>query len=257
MSRAVVIRSGGLGDFLLTLPLLHALRPVTLITRRTYAKLIADDGLVERWLDIESAVVSQLFVEPVEALRELFEGARVVTFLRDEVLQRHLLALGAVEVIVADSRPSSPPHVSAQMLQAAGLPVPDDLLTTSWLAASRLAGEALWLHPGSGSRAKNAPFAWWREQIDGPTIVSFGEADLELLPDWEVLDVERIVEPSLPELRRLLTERAGRFIGNDTGVTHLAAALGIPTMALFRTTQPAIWRPLGQQVSVRWLPAHN
>ena len=47
-AKQVVIRSGGLGDFLLTLPLLRALReggPVVLITRPSYARLIQDDTL--------------------------------------------------------------------------------------------------------------------------------------------------------------------------------------------------------------------
>jgi len=49
---------------------------------------------------------------------------------------------------------------------------------------------------------------------------------------------------SLPEVAGEL--RTGRlFIGNDSGVTHLAAWLGLPTIALFGPTDPASWAPLG------------
>ena len=43
---------------------------------------------------------------------------------------------------------------------------------------------------------------------------------------------------------------AGRFYGNDSGVTHLAAALGVPTTAVFVTTDPGVWAPVGGHVTV-------
>ena len=42
--------------------------------------------------------------------------------------------------------------------------------------------------------------------------------------------------------------RAGLFLGNDSGVAHLAAASGAPTLALFGPTDPALWSPVGRQV---------
>ncbi len=41
---------------------------------------------------------------------------------------------------------------------------------------------------------------------------------------------------------------ADAFVGNDAGMTHLAAALGTPTVALFGPTDPAVWRPIGPAV---------
>jgi ADP-heptose:LPS heptosyltransferase len=43
---------------------------------------------------------------------------------------------------------------------------------------------------------------------------------------------------------------AAAFIGNDAGMTHLAAFLGIPTIAIFTATDPATWRPIGDKVSI-------
>jgi heptosyltransferase-3 len=40
------------------------------------------------------------------------------------------------------------------------------------------------------------------------------------------------------------------FIGHDTGVTHIAAALAVPTIALFGPTDPMIWCPLGEHVTM-------
>lgn len=55
--------------------------------------------------------------------------------------------------------------------------------------------------------------------------------------------------PNLFELARYLAG-ARAYIGNDSGITHLAAAVGIPTIALFGPTDPAVWAPRGRQVRV-------
>jgi ADP-heptose:LPS heptosyltransferase len=47
-----------------------------------------------------------------------------------------------------------------------------------------------------------------------------------------------------------LLARAGAYVGNDSGVTHLAAASGAPTIALFGPTDPRVWAPLGPRVEV-------
>jgi ADP-heptose:LPS heptosyltransferase len=123
----------------------------------------------------------------------------------------------------------------------------------------------LWLHAGSGSPAKNVPLAWlaararaWLAAHPGGRLVtSFGEADLALRAPLAALlaglPVTELVLPLLTELRARLAAEATAYLGADTGVTHLAATLGIPTEALFVTTDPAVWRPLGPAVRVvRW-----
>src|SRR5581483_3817598 len=50
----------------------------------------------------------------------------------------------------------------------------------------------------------------------------------------------------LPEI--LASAKA--FVGNDSGVTHLASLLGVPTVALFGPTHPATWSPIGPAVKI-------
>jgi ADP-heptose:LPS heptosyltransferase len=40
------------------------------------------------------------------------------------------------------------------------------------------------------------------------------------------------------------------YLGNDSGITHLAALLGVPTLALFGASDPAVWHPVGKAVKV-------
>jgi ADP-heptose:LPS heptosyltransferase len=47
-----------------------------------------------------------------------------------------------------------------------------------------------------------------------------------------------------------LLARCDLFIGNDSGITHLAAALGVETLAIFGPSDPAQWRPKGRRAAV-------
>ena len=115
-------------------------------------------------------------------------------------------------------------------------------------------------HPGSGSPEKNWPLekwvellSWLIEETPARPVILGGEADKPQLDRlktalprgryevWENLP--------LPELARLLSH-CGAFIGHDSGITHLAAAVGIPTTALWGSTNPDVWRPLGPHVKL-------
>lgn len=54
---------------------------------------------------------------------------------------------------------------------------------------------------------------------------------------------------SLPQVLGLLSCVDG-FVGNDSGITHLAAAMGVQTLAVFGPTNPAVYRPIGPEVTV-------
>ncbi|HSW50494.1 MAG TPA: glycosyltransferase family 9 protein, partial [Bryobacteraceae bacterium] len=60
------------------------------------------------------------------------------------------------------------------------------------------------------------------------------------------------VEPAIDDLHELACRlaQARLYIGNDSGITHLAAASGVPVLALFGPTDPAVWAPRGPNVRV-------
>jgi len=108
------------------------------------------------------------------------------------------------------------------------------------------------IHPGSGGVTK----CWPRERFE--TLIAklrgcgvgaiplLGEVELETWP-VEVIDHWRSLfdaktPATLDDLRQLLLT-ARLFLGNDSGPTHLAAQLGVPTIALFGPTDPLIWSP--------------
>jgi ADP-heptose:LPS heptosyltransferase len=122
------------------------------------------------------------------------------------------------------------------------------------------------LHPGSGGAEKRWPaeaFAALAEAlaargmrlllIEGPQDAEVARAVLRHLPASD-LAVPVVRGLSLGALAALLGRCAG-YAGNDSGVSHLAALLGVPTAALFGATDPALWAPLGPRVTVVRAPS--
>lgn len=121
--------------------------------------------------------------------------------------------------------------------------------------ATSLPTRFLALHPGSGAPSKG----WPPERFVG--LLAAVEPDQRWLlvlgpaegdgPPALVGHAHAVTVPGLP-LRVLaaLLSRAGLFVGNDSGVSHLAAAAGAPTLALFGPTDPSVWAPVGPAVEV-------
>ncbi len=121
------------------------------------------------------------------------------------------------------------------------------------------------LHPGSGSEAKNWPENRWAELVQ--RLINFtswnllligGEAEGERLQRLAAaLPPARVrVAQSLPltELTRLLG-RCSAFVGHDSGISHLAAAIGLPGVLLWADTPEEIWRPPSQKMHIVRDPA--
>jgi lipopolysaccharide heptosyltransferase III len=108
------------------------------------------------------------------------------------------------------------------------------------------------IHPFSGSRAKNWPLPYYEALASR---INAAKIEWTAGPE-EALD-GAIRFRDLAELATWISG-ARLYIGNDSGITHLAAAVGIPTLALFGPTDPARWAPLGENVTVlRHEPIQN
>lgn len=105
------------------------------------------------------------------------------------------------------------------------------------------------IHPFSGSPRKNWPLANFRlmaRELERTMPVHWctGPED-PLLPG-------AVQIPDLYDLACWLA-RAAVYVGNDSGITHLAAAVGTPVLALFGPSDPDVWAPRGPNVQVvRW-----
>lgn len=109
------------------------------------------------------------------------------------------------------------------------------------IVASREPAGFIACHPFSGSPKKNWPIENFLEVANhAPVRFCIG-------PGQSLDGALRIA--ALDELAAWLAT-AEAYIGNDSGITHLAAAIGLPVIALFGPTDPAVWAPRGERVRV-------
>ena len=99
------------------------------------------------------------------------------------------------------------------------------------------------MHPFSGGASKNWPLDRFRAVAAGLQLpVAWSAGPEEYLAEAQRFD-------SLDEVARWLAS-ATLYIGNDSGITHLAAAVGTPVIALFGASNPRVWAPRGPHVRV-------
>jgi len=267
----VVLRGGALGDIVLTLPVLHALRdfyPGCLITVvAPCPQAILARHHADRLLDLDSARLIGLF-QPEASLpdevRECLRADVILSYLSDpdRIIEKKLAASADTRFLQGpfrlDLKRRPAVEQLAEPLKTLGIgsidPVPRLTAPPPIRAVKRLA-----IHPGSGSRHKNWPVSHWAALLaelmpifDEILLIS-GEADTEIAeairPLIPVTKLCLCVNRSLWDLVTELSH-ATLFIGHDSGVTHLAAATGVATVALFGPTDPTIWTPNGDQVIV-------
>ncbi len=123
---------------------------------------------------------------------------------------------------------------------------------------SLVPGRFLVIHPGSGSSKKNWSTEKYARLVHLATnhglrvLLLEGQADYE--PVRRLLERVEVKLPVMSNLNLMavaaLISEARMYVGNDSGITHLAAAVGASTWALFGPTDPKLWAPRGRRVLV-------
>ena len=260
--RALVIRIGALGDVLLTRRLTYSLSLTgyrsTLFAPARHAAVLKSDPWIDSVLDSESPFFGSAFWGEWPDLREgdhsirRFDLALVIS--RSGDLSRFAAARSAKVARIQPDPAKSARSIARQWAEAAAdwaPPFAGDLpLLPTDAGLARLEGSTL-IHPGSGSLEKNWPadrFAALSTRLatSGHRVVWI-RGPAEAPPPTSAVAFTELTGLALPALAATLA-RALLFIGNDSGVSHLAAAVGASTLALFGPTDPAIWSPDGPRV---------
>lgn len=268
----LIYHNGALGDFLTTFPLLKLFRNtvidfISLLGNPSYAQLAKAAGLIDEVLDINNRIYIPLFLDEhdkrtVEILKRF---DRFLLFAdHDSALVKNISRSSDSEISVHPPFPQNRDihiveyHLSLLQQEISSdfdifpefhIPHAESDYVKQLLPDNKPVAV---LCPGSGSRLKNWPFRNFLDlsvQLKGhgfEVIWIIGPAEYYLrFPENEIV-------LSNQNLLRILTllKNCSFYIGNDSGVTHLAALSGCRTIALFGASDPRIWKPVGKEVHV-------
>ena len=271
----IIFRPGALGDTLMLIPALaqiHDRKNIALAGRRPGINFLA--GHVGSVLDMDQAHWHHLFSpKPMQVCLPFNHAKTIIGFFsnRDSHITwnlHHYYKQATVHIFPSLPGPEDSSHVAwhvANCFQKAGLKVdPDKAIENARsmpLIKTPEQGELLSdyyvVHPGSGSRKKNLSpnfFAMLLSELaylHFTPVVLLGPAEEELFeffsPILDSLHSRILLSPKPNELISILGH-SRFYIGHDTGITHLSAMLGTPTLAFFKNTNTQHWRPLGPNV---------
>lgn len=286
MNRILVIRGGAIGDFVLTLPAIKLLRDrfpkvhIEILGFKHIAVLAEKRFYAEAIRSIESGPLAKFFAKNSELPSDLADYFAsfdlIVSYLFDPdgIFQTNLKRCGISNFLAGPSKLDNSEHAALQLarpLAALGLHLNDPAAqlypgeTDRALADAFRGGPAkrhIALHPGSGSETKNWSIENWKKLGDfllsagHSLLVIAGEADEErarhLDSAWSGRPVQLVKNLPLPRLAALF--EGNFFIGHDSGISHIAAAVGARCILLYGWTDPAIWAPANGNVTVLRAP---
>ena len=288
--KVVVFHQGALGDFIAAAAAVDELARtqdysrVDFWSKPEHASLLTGKSYLGRCLPSDSPLCAALLQEDLwrkAPLPDLLTGADLVFIFGQtgsRLLAERLSLLLPADVFWIKSFPKvsdRPVHVSEFLrgqLAALGLPIPGCPLALSppdteiyaaqdLLAKLGIDSKPVFVHPGSGGLRKVWPLEYWgglldwiRQEIPHQPLLSVGPADQYLDRFSQAMHKAGIpVVSGLSPLRlSALLSLSGLYIGSDSGVSHLAAAVGAPTIAVFGPSDPLVWAPRGNRaIAVR------
>jgi heptosyltransferase III len=291
MNRILVIRGGAIGDFIVTLPALKALREacphahIEILGYKQIAVLAENRFYAQAVRSIEYGSLSGFFAKNSELPAELADYFAsfdlIISYLYDPdgVFESNLRRCGVKNLLWGPARiVEASDHAARQLtrpIEELGIRVVDLTEKIFLSEEDRQFGceflqtpsqPIIAIHPGSGSREKNWPLQNWielfsREHWQGENrpslIVISGEADkaqtAQLERTWKDQDIRFAKNFPLPHLAAVLEHSI--FVGHDSGISHLAAAAGANCILLFGPTDPNVWAPRNENVQILRAPS--
>ncbi|HPA47283.1 MAG TPA: glycosyltransferase family 9 protein [bacterium] len=284
--RILVVRSGAIGDTVLLAPVVHGLRQaypgdeIVVMGIFERVSLLVGPSFATRALSLDQPGIHSLYSDAPDlppTTHDIFQNARWVLWFgedRDGNLRRNLEHLCPGRVVLHSPSPEPPRHICDHLLDAldrisvprpefvppleVSKDLPPDL--TDILSDREGGGNRVIVHPGASSSEKRIAIEIWadilrslsRERAIRPILLTGPEEDhlgIELAERIRDLNPARIHDRPLREVAALLGN-VDFHLGHDSGITHLAAAIGCRTVAVFCSTDPTVWSPRGPHVHV-------
>jgi ADP-heptose:LPS heptosyltransferase len=268
--KLLIIHQGALGDFILIFPAIIRLQKycegIDVLCQSGIGKLAKALGFVEKWYPLEAAYVASLFTDRVDSKIKtlLTPYANIILFTLSDQLEQTIRHITSVTIC---RLPPKPPgyvrihlteFVLENLINCGLIEKPDAVVADIPLPAQRgrpRCSAKILLHPGAGSIRKRWPITNFIEveamlKADGlaPEFI-LGPAEEDLVNTLPRSNRTVHILTELTELADLLNS-AGGYIGNDSGASHLAAFLGVPSGVIFGPADPKRWKPVGRAVEI-------
>lgn len=268
--KILVIRGGAIGDFVLTLPALAALRRqfpdshLEVLGYTHIASLALHGGIADAVRPIEARALASFFTDMGDlddATGHYFAGFHlIVSYLYDPdgFFAENVKACTKAQFIQGPHRPDETRTVHAtevflNPLERLAVFDADPVPRLTFENLPPAPAPTLAVHPGSGSEKKNWPQAHWSKFLahvmsgtGWNVLLIAGEAENnrvgELAQNLPSSRVSLSQNQPLTDVAKKLQSCMG-FVGHDSGITHLAAALGLTGIALWADTNQTIWHP--------------
>ena len=279
----LAMRKGAIGDSLLTFPVLAALRAqyansrITFVGHPAVLPLAKAWGIAEEAFNYEDRQWDEVFSSDgihSSALRGMFQQTDLaICWVQDRagLVKPNLLKAGVKEVIIGPwcASEKDTKHMVESLADPLGLaPLGTTFVMPpgGWSAGFCPYNPAIAIHPGSSAADRRWPASSFAAVINHflrlhyPVLLLVGPFETEVLKEVR----KRLSSPPQPGLLSVLQnapllevarhlQQCRFYLGNDSGIGHLAGMLGIPTLILFGPTSfiampPQVMHPIGPRV---------
>lgn len=275
MTKTLAWHQGALGDLILSLPALYTLKAggrvghLHLISRTDIADILIANRLADEVSAIENGIFAEFFVSGALSPRAAeflgtFTDAFVFMKNIDEVfaknLRRHIPKCFFIPTRPEEGRVMHLSAAQVKRLNRSGIVsgAMPCLEVRPFLSGIHRGRTIITVQPGSGGKKKCWPSGNFLELMKllgedkrfyfyfilGPAERRGLHEISERFFSENKIDASIVAGRSVSYIATLL-KSSSLHVGNDSGVTHLASALGTPTIAVFGPTDPRIWGPFG------------
>lgn len=278
--KLLIIHQGALGDFVLTFPSVLELKSsfthIDALCQRKLGRLACKLGLIDKGIPLETAAFASLYADHCSHVdphvkNRIRSYDAIILFSYATELEQNLIHITTCPVYRILPRPEIShnlhvcEYIRKQLADLKLIKADENGFKPALYpvrpANARWRGhqsQRVLIHPGSGSRKKNWPVSRFLElekmlRADGwqPEFI-LGPAEYDMEDELKIRAGHRIKIHRMSDLDQVSSHlcAVGGFIGNDSGITHLAAFLGLPTVAVFGPSDPARWAPIGPAVRI-------
>ncbi len=278
MKDILVWHQGALGDLVLSLPAIYSIKKhfsrcrIHLVARTDLSEIIVSSGIADVVSSNEKAIYADFFREgpvPASAARFLGEMCGAFLFMKREDrtlvenLSRHIPLCKIISTVPKQGERVHIASFQLEQLQHAGIPSqgrpPLYAATPGGVNSDE---PSVTIHPGSGGKWKRWGMHGFLDVMDALAgegnyrfTVLLGPAETELREECGRFISDRRIPADIVSERPVsniasILAMSSLFVGNDSGITHLAALIGTPVVAVFGPTDPVIWGPMGLKVRI-------